>query len=100
MHPEVSLGEKISENSGLHNDSRVDVVCYPAFCRSDLFGACKNIISGKSVQTLLNAQIPVASVARFMNEDQEERRMIVDSLLDISGEEDELYEEGDDWYEY
>ncbi len=100
MHPEVSLGEKISENSGLHNDSRVDVVCYPGFCRSDLFGACKNIISGKSVQTLLNAQIPVASVARFMNEDQEERRMIVDSLLDISGEEDELYEEGDDWYEY
>ena len=100
MHPEVSLGEKSSEKGGLHNDSRVDVVCYPGFCRSDLFGPCKNMISGKSVQSLLNQQVPVASVARFMNEDQMERRSIVDSLLDIGSDDEEFFEEGEDWYEY
>lgn len=99
-HPEVSLGEKITEKGAMHNDSRVDVVCYPGFCRSDLFGTCKNMISAKTVQSLLNQQVPVASVARFMNEDQMERRSIVDSLLDIGGDDEEFYEEGEDWYEY
>jgi len=98
-HPEVSLGEKTSEKGALHNDSRVDIVCYPGFCRSDLFGACKNMISAKTVQALLNQLVPVASVARFMNEDQMERRTIVDSLLDLGFEDEEFYEEGEDWYE-
>ena len=40
--------------------------------------------------------IPTASVARFMNEDQEERRMIVESLYPDEYEDDEE----EDWYEY
>ena len=95
-HPEVSLGEKMSPQSGLHNDSRVDIVCYPGFCRTELFGQAKNPVSGDTVRTLLNMGIPVASVVRFMGEDQMERRAIVESLADI--EDPDLDEE--EWYEY
>lgn len=95
-HPEVSLGEKLSEGSGLHNDSRVDIVCYPGFCRTELFGNAKNLISGETVNTLLNMNVPVASVVRFMGEDQYERRAIVESLGEFSN--DDTDEE--EWYEY
>ena len=93
-HPEVSLGEKTSEKND-HHDDRVDIVCYPGFCRADLFGKARNVISGATVSELLSNNIPVASVVRFMNEDQDERRMIVDSLFD-----DDVDDEGEDWYEY
>jgi hypothetical protein len=93
-HPEVSLGEKTGEKND-HHDERVDIVCYPGFCRADLFGKARNLISGTTVSELLSNNIPVASVVRFMNEDQDERRMIVDSLFD-----EDVDDEGEDWYEY
>ncbi|MBP5493091.1 MAG: U32 family peptidase [Clostridiales bacterium] len=95
-HPQVSLGEKKMEKNALHNDSRVDVVCYPGFCRADLFGEAKFIIGSATRQKLEKMKIPTASVVRFMDEDQGERRMIVESLLDY----DDPYEEEEDWYEY
>ncbi len=93
-HPEVSLGEKTSEKND-HHDDRVDIVCYPGYCRADLFGKARNLISGATVSELLSNNIPVASVVRFMNEDQDERRMIVGSLFD-----EDIDDEGEDWYEY
>ena len=95
-HPEVSLGEKSSEKSESYHDDRVDIVCYPGYCRADLFGNARNIISGETVKEVLSMGIPAASVARFMNEDQEERRMIIDSLYP----EDQDIDEGEDWYEF
>ena len=94
-HPQVSLGEKKMEKNALHNDSRVDVVCYPGFCRADLFGEAK-FIGSATRQKLEKMKIPTASVVRIMDEDQGERRMIVESLLDY----DDPYEEEEDWYEY
>ena len=96
-HPEVSMGELSMDKNDMHHDSRVDIVCYPGFCRSDLFGNAKNLISGVTVSELLNMDIPTASVARFMNEDQEERRMIVESLYPDDTDKDD---EEEDWYEY
>ena len=93
-HPETSIGEKTSEKSD-HHDDRVDIVCYPGFCRADLFGAARNTVSSETVSEILRMGIPVSSVVRFMNEDQEERRMIIDSLLY-----DDADEEGEEWYEY
>ncbi|MBO4928636.1 MAG: U32 family peptidase [Clostridiales bacterium] len=95
-HPEVSMGEMGLDKSDLHHDHRVDIVCYPGFCRSDLFGDAKYLISGSTVQELLRQGIPIASTARFMNEDQEERRMIIESMFDQDSDE----EDGEDWYEY
>ena len=95
-HPEVSMSEYTTDKSDVHHDSRVDLVCYPGLCRADLFGDAKNLISGDTVSGLLSMGIPTASVARFMNEDQEERRMIVESLYPDEYEDDEE----EDWYEY
>lgn len=94
-HPETSLCEKSSDKSDLHNDDRLDIVCYPGFCRADLFGKARNIISASTVSEVLSNGIPVASVVRFMNEDIDERRMIVESLLD-----NDYDDEGEEWYEY
>ena len=96
-HPEVSMGELSSGKNDMHHDSRVDIVCYPGFCRADLFGEGKNLIGGATVQELLAMGIPTASVARFMNEDQEERRMIIESLIPYGQDETE---DEEDWYEY
>ena len=96
-HPEVSMAELSSAKNDLHHDSRVDIVCYPGFCRADLFGEAKNLISGLTVSELLSMGIPTASVARFMNEDQEERRMIVESFVP---DEKQEYDDEEDWYEY
>ena len=95
-HPEVSLGEKSADKSDSYHDDRVDIVCYPGYCRADLFGNARNIISGETVSEVLAMGIPAASVARFMNEDQEERRMVIDSLYP----EDQDIDEGEDWYEF
>ena len=100
-YPEVSLGDKPEDKGTAHYDHRVDVVCYPGFCRSDLFGNCKNIISGSTVMTIQNMGIPCASVARFMNEDREERSAIIASLRYLGPDsDDELFDEGEDFYEY
>ena len=79
----------------MHHDDRLDIVCYPGSCRADLFGNARNIISAETVSEMVSAGIPTASVVRFMNEDQEERRMVIDSLSDM-----DMDEEGEEWYEY
>lgn len=94
-HLEVSLTEKSAEKSDMHHDDRLDIVCYPGSCRADLFGNARNIISAETVSEMVSAGIPTASVVRFMNEDQEERRMVIDSLSDM-----DMDEEGEEWYEY
>ncbi|MBR5417863.1 MAG: U32 family peptidase [Clostridiales bacterium] len=94
-HPEVSLCEKTSEKSDIHHDDRLDIVCYPGACRADLFGNARNIISAETVSEMVSMGIPTASVVRFMNEDQEERRMVIDSLSDI-----DIDDEGEEWYEF
>ena len=93
-HPETSIGEKTSEKND-HHDDRVDIVCYPGFCRADLFGNARNTVSGQTVSEIVRMGVPSASVVRFMNEDQEERRMIIDSLMD-----EDTDDEGEEWYEY
>ncbi len=93
-HPETSIGEKTSEKND-HHDDRVDIVCYPGFCRADLFGNARNTVSGQTVSEIVRMGVPAASVVRFMNEDQEERRMIIDSLID-----EDTDDEGEEWYEY
>lgn len=100
-YPQVSLGEKPEEKGMAHYDHRVDVVCYPGFCRSDLFGNCKNIVSASTVMALQNEGIPCASVARFMDEDRQERCDVVSSLRYLEADTDEeLFDEGEDFYEY
>ncbi len=94
-HPEVSLTEKSPDKSDIHHDDRLDIVCYPGSCRADLFGNARNIISAETVFEMVSMGIPTASVVRFMNEDQEERRMVIDSLSDS-----DIDEEGEEWYEY
>ncbi len=95
-HPEVTLSELSGNKEEMHSETKVDVVCYPGPCRSDLFGNAKNIISSETVSLLQKNDIPVASVARFINEDKNERRMIMESLLDL----EDVTEDEEDWYEF
>lgn len=95
-HPEVSLGEKAGGKEEIHEHSRVDLICYQGACRCDLVGNAKHLVSASTVQSVLARGIPVASVARFMNEDQDERRVIIDSFKDF----DDVIEDEEEWYEY
>lgn len=95
-HPEVSLGEKSTDKGDEHHNNRVDLVCYPGACRCDLFGQAKHLIQASTVSSLLSGNVPVASVARFMNEDQQERRLIIDSFKDL----EDNFEDEEEWYEF
>ena len=95
-HPEVTLSELSGNKEEMHSETKVDVVCYPGPCRSDLFGNAKTLVSSETVSILQKNDIPVASVARFMNEDRQERRMIMESLLDL----EDITEDEEDWYEF
>ncbi len=95
-HPEVSLGEKPSGKEEMHEHSRVDLVCYQGACRCDLFGNAKHLVESSTVKSLLGQGIPVASVARFMNENQNERRIIIESFKEF----DDIVEDEEEWYEY
>lgn len=95
-HPEVSLGEKSTGKEDLHSNNRVDLVCYSGPCRCDLFGNAKHLIEASTVRAILANDVPVASVARFMNEDQQDRRMFIESIRDI----DDVSEDEEEWYEF
>lgn len=90
-HKFVSLKAKANENTDDFQGKSVDVVCYQAACRADLFGDAKNTISNQTVMDILNMGVPVASVVRFYSEDQEERKNIMASILPVKETDDDEY---------